>query len=1262
MVLATMLGDIACSHGAPPKGPEPPAQAAVFDDFDDSEGYPTAEALRSLLANAPGERAEIGRANKWERPICRISGVFRLTAPWPAGSALRFSVLDPDRLQIHVWSGAQGVTVRYYPEPHQTWALYATTREGAKPRPAKHVLAATAGDRYRRAGFGSVRLQHQSGNLVLLRGDLVLGSVPLAGPPSEVFIEGSGLVRGLAVVPSQWLPAAPRRDAGSWGTLRGAPATPTLRARPAALRVIRPADWTWESNLPKGITIGKPPDGRVVLTAGEKTQQGQAAIAIQNPGFAEFTFDVEDPEPGTGVFLGDAQGRHICRLGFLRHRESGQVAFELLPSYASDAEKSYDIQRQVVPLAGRRQWYRIVAGAGLYTCWTSADGLAWSQVGPTSVEGEGVCGQVGLYCFASDKKRSIALRSLEVRRLEAIHAAAPPEVQKQVGNLAKFDSLEKWEDEVARSAPSGVAADVWWRACAVKTLGDGPKASLARPLWDRLQRAVYASATDADACLRFAEEASMFYAQGDWASMDRLTAQLQPLGMALVRLKHRAPFSALHRSMLTWPLWHVRRLPAYPEELLRCELVARIGEARWGEVQDLCRRLEYFNRTGGPREGEQPPWSPHAEYLVQWAQAVAAAQLPKSRDAKPAVARPALGRHPLIENPTREGFGIASQLRASLENQDYREAAQVITSMTNYERLGLLPDWSDPWLLTSLPAMAAATARDRPALAKSIQEVAAAVGQLRLRQAVAGGNPAAVEAVAYEFPGTELAAAAHRWLGDRETSMGRFVEAMAQYRWSYASASPADREALIARARLLGALCGLDVGQAPRAPIRLGAMQFSPAEFEQMIDPLRQARAAVAQSPPATSLRPGRFEARFFARLEGRDLKRPSGYPDRGVDWAGRQIAVQVADGRMVVNNRIEQTAFGLATGKPLWANRLDVEEGKQQWASLAVQPIVTAGEVFCRRLTTKGPELIAVDSGDGRLFWRTQPGDAVVSDPLFVGDRLFVLSTTADPGSKIALYLVGLDLFTGRVRSRVPLAEFRDVWRGQLPCQAEAVEEKIVAVAGGCVLCCDVSGRVQWLRRQAWIPPSSFEYWNGREWIDQCFSPPVIAEGRVFATQPGVWAVECMDLESGRLQWRQALGGLVRLVGQAKGRLIVETAEGLVGLDPQTGSVVWWQEVRDRLDTVLCGPQGPVLTAHLGPKKDGGPAPIWLTWMDPESGRRLGRSALKPPSSGEGWLKPLIAAEGRLWAFWASLQEPAKREILELIRVGEPEEGPDGG
>ena len=130
-------------------------------------------------------------------------------------------------MQVHLWSGAQGVTVRYYPEYHQTWALYATTREGSKPRPDKYVLGATAGDRYRRAGVGTVQLQYQGGSLLLTRGDLLLGSVPLAGPPGEVYVEGGGMVRGLAVGGPQWLPSQPGRGSASRGTARSVPGTST---------------------------------------------------------------------------------------------------------------------------------------------------------------------------------------------------------------------------------------------------------------------------------------------------------------------------------------------------------------------------------------------------------------------------------------------------------------------------------------------------------------------------------------------------------------------------------------------------------------------------------------------------------------------------------------------------------------------------------------------------------------------------------------------------------------------------------------------------------------------------------------------------------------------------------------------------------------------------------------------------------------------------------------------------------------------------
>ena len=252
--------------------------------------------------------------------------------------------------------------------------------------------------------------------------------------------------------------------------------------------------------------------------------------------------------------------------------------------------------------------------------------------------------------------------------------------------------------------------------------------------------------------------------------------------------------------MLSWPLWPHRRLPVYPDDLLRHELMSRSAKGAGARCRTSAAGWTYFNHTGGPRECEQPPWSPHAEYLVHWAEAVAAQHLPKPKGAHPRPdagdpPRAVVGRHPLVESPTREGFSTMSELRAALEIESYREAAQVDHGDGRLRSVGVSCPTGAIRGFPRRSAWRRAVVRDRPALAKSIQEAAAAVGQLRLRQAASSGNPAPVEAVAYQFPGTEVAAAAFRWLGDRELSMGRFVEASAWYRRAYSGTSPADREA-----------------------------------------------------------------------------------------------------------------------------------------------------------------------------------------------------------------------------------------------------------------------------------------------------------------------------------------------------------------------------------------------------------------------------------------------------------------------------------
>ena len=246
-----------------------------------------------------------------------------------------------------------------------------------------------------------------------------------------------------------------------------------------------------------------------------------------------------------------------------------------------------------------------------------------------SLDGEGACGQVGLYCLPGQKKRSITLRSLEVRPLEALHAAAPAEVQKQVENLSKLDGLAKWEDAVAGSAPANVPADVWWRACAVRTLCEGlkpagPAASGSAPACGLRRRG---GRRGLSAVCRGGVDVLREGTGPRWT----VDVAVKPLGMALVRNRHPTPFSALERSMLNWPLWHHRRLPVYPDELLRHELVSLLGEGPLGRSPRPMPPAGVFQSHRRAREGEQPPWSPHAEYLVHWADAVAAQYRPNPR-------------------------------------------------------------------------------------------------------------------------------------------------------------------------------------------------------------------------------------------------------------------------------------------------------------------------------------------------------------------------------------------------------------------------------------------------------------------------------------------------------------------------------------------------------------------------------------------------------------------------------------------------------
>jgi hypothetical protein len=1243
-VLGLAGASLCIAAGGGPEKEAPAAAAGPCGDFDDAKPYIAAEALRGLLAQVSGEPYEIWEAKKWDRPIRRIAGLFRLGVPWPAGKALRLSILDPQQLQLHLWTGTRGVTLRYYPEYQQCWAAYGTTRAPSKPRPAEHALWATSEDYYRRCGIGTVEVHIQAGKLVLGRGDLTLLSVPIDGPPSEVYLEGAGLVRGVTLVESKWAPEP-------------------VRLRPAVMESHRPAELPWEAKPSEGIVLNTLADGRVELAAGEKPQPGQADFPLPEPGLYELIFEVEDADVGTGVCLSDAEGKPLCRVAFFRHRETGWRVFDLLPPWANEVERSYDAARRPVPYAGKRQWLRIVSGAGLCKLFTSGDGVTWRQPAIGSPGFAGPAVRAGLFCLAVPQKRSIKLCSFSARRLDALYAAVPEAVLRLVGAVPAFKKPDEWQPWVNESRPADVSTQAWWRACVLRTLIAGTRPDLVQPLVNRLQQTVLEESPglEADPLGRFMEDAVLLCSTEDWTAMDRLMVEAQRFGRALVRRGQSAPFSALSRAMMRWPYWHGRRLPVFFDSLLRHELFASVGQGREEQIQEFCRRMRFWNRSGGPREGDLP-LSPHAEYLVQWADPAASPGPRMPRRGRRLRSPSFQAQNPLIERIGKDAFNTISDLRAAVDGKAYREACQILVSMAHRDALELVPDGDDPRLLTSLALAAEAEARSTPELQKMIGGEFAAVGRLRLNQAAARGDAQAAEAVCAEFPLSQVAGEAHRWLGDRLLSAGRFCEAAGHYRKAVVALPATEREALTARYRLVGALMGRELGRPAEAALQIGGTALVPVEFEQMIAGLKRAHESFA--PPDAGrgdalggFSPGEYRLRSFAAIEGQGVKRPGGFPDKGVDWAGRQTAVLLGPRQLIVNNRLELASFDLESGRPQWSHRVDVEERNQQWPLVPMQPVPFGRWVLARRLTNDGPELVCLDPAEGKLVWTSKPDDYVASDPLVVDEKPLVLTASHDGTGKISVFLVELNAFSGRARSRAPLAEFRGAAKRPLACQATAYQDRLVATAAGCVLAFSPAGQVHWIRRQAWTPPAGLDYSSGREWFDQHHDRPLMWRGRVYATQPGVWGIECLELESGRVLWRQGEGELTRIAGMAAGRLILATSWGPVALDPQSGKPRWTREVKDCLATWTCGPDGAVLSVSMQVGRKGNrenPAGIQLSWFDPEDGRPLASAVIELPGQGGWYLGPPAAAGSRQWLAMATRQQPTRRQIVEAIRVGD--------
>ena len=190
------------------------------------------------------------------------------------------------------------------------------------------------------------------------------------------------------------------------------------------------------------------------------------------------------------------------------------------------------------------------------------------------------------------------------------------------------------------------------------------------------------------------------------------------------------------------------------------------------------------------------------------------------------------------------------------------------------------------------------------------------------------------------------------------------------------------------------------------------------------------------------------------------------------------------------------------------------------------MRPLPVGQRIFVRRLTRSHPELAALESSSGAVKWRSAPTLAVVSDPVWLGDEVAAISAARVDGQTL-FSLTVFDPADGTIHRTQPIAAMHEAWWSQRTCQLARAGDDLVAVLCGAVVCCDVSGKPRWTRRQEWLSPTEDHDWGRQSQI-----PPLVAGSKLLVTQPGVAAIECLDLQGGSLLWRTAMPGIHRAIG----------------------------------------------------------------------------------------------------------------------------------
>jgi len=1211
--------ETASSEPAPPAESAPPAavaalpreplrEAGLFVPADTADATPDDKALDRWFTQVGKQPLALSTQPIAGVPCGRLEGLARLRRPFVDGAALRMAAADFDGLRIHVWSGLQGVTFDAFKQPLR-WVAYATTRADAEPLPAGYVTVARDDGRAIRtnsAGVHHIELRYTDGLVTLARGDVRLVEAPLAGPPTDVFFEGAATFRDLALVAAAPIPSL-RSPAAR-------PATDLLAAGKDA--------WVRGGDPAAGFAVHD--DGTATLAAVATTQPAWAVLPLPvTAGLREVVVQVDGITPGSGLVLADGKNVPQSVLRFLGNTNApGTLQLDRKPPGDKALESAEPLAARPFTFVGETVWLRLRQCGGVQRLDVSSDGRSWVLL----AEPQPACAAIGLHSVPQPTAGSITVAVLGQADFPRLESLAPTELREIAVELPPQGPFAAWLAAADAAKPPAADGGAWRRACALKAVAGNASKDLAIDLLGFLWRESLAMKMPMEAREDLLDDIiALAPVVNEPAAAVQIAGLFTSLGASLAAAGEPRCFSAIVHDLAMVSLQSGEPFSAFPEPLARREILGLVVGGDFDGVRRLEERLSFFGFTAKPRNA----------VFFSWADAVATSRLtgtPASLVTE--------WRHPLLTASGKESLSVQVELVAALAGEDWQDVCRLIDAAAADGEIDLLPDRDDPDLLVSLPVVVATAMREEPRLQAAMREGRERIAGLRLLEATARGDAAAVEMMTVQFHATAAAAEGHVWLGDRCMAAGRFAAARRHYE-AAAPAIPPDVEKQVHRTA-----AAIDLAR------RLGV-------------------GATAPPSGATLPASARLLAAPLVRLEGDIGGNPAGlpgplaqggidWPPHAIDWVARQLAVVPLADRLLVSNRFQLASHDPATGALQWRAGLGGDAaGAHDWPGHPMRPVADTERAYVRRLRKAGPAVAGVALADGAVAWElpSTPERQFVSDPLLADGGTLVVCTARKVEESYQLSLETLDAFTGRVVAEAPLVTLGSGWWAIRDCQLVAADGNWIVVAGGSVIACDDAGRVLWVRRDSWLPPAVDAFWM---FVSQ--DSTLVRDGRVHVVQPGVPGLVTLDAASGRVLWRLPDPAVSRIRGIAQGRVVVERigtlvaaaavpageTGDLVALDAATGTREWRFGPADLLDASLVA-DGGLLASVREPVAGKNARLATLLRLDPATGETTHRWPLAACEDPQPFLGPLVPTAGGLRVFFGRGAGDATRDLLGL-------------